>query len=376
MENLKTMPVVYAVGNNYQIFFVANVSMLAYVKIGDKVYYDHSNGVIRSNTNTHKIIVPMSVLDKAKKYTLCYKIMNQRKISNSDVGEEVEINFNFRPVENEVIRMYDLTDTHSKIDTPAQAASYNEFDVLVMVGDNPNSAQNIVDFDTIHLLAGKVTKGEIPVVFAKGNHDLMGVCAENFAEYTPTDNGKSYYTFRLGDMWGLVLDQGPDKHDDYETYCGTVCGDAFRQEETEFIENVIKNAKKEYKAKGVKKRAVFCHVAMTQKYSYPYDVDNDLMYYWAKLLREKIKPQMFFSGHDHATEVYYKGGKRDYKGQACPVIMASNPHTKLMNEEKIDKFTGGLIVVDNKTVTVTFNDNENNVTGVEKFNLKTGKKEG
>ena len=48
---------------------------------------------------------------------------------------------------------------------------------------------------------------------------------------------------------------------------------------------------------------------------------------------------------------------------------------KLMGaEENIDKFTGGYIVVDNKTVTVTYNDNENNILKEEKFSLKTGEK--
>lgn len=374
MENLKTYPVVYAVGKNYQIIFVAKCEMVAWVNINGKDYFDHSNGVIRSRKTTHIISVPMEELNRSKKYTICYMPVFTRRPFNSDVGEKAEITFNFRPVESETIRIYNLTDTHSKIDTPVQAASYNEFDLLIMAGDNPNSAQTIEEFDTVHELAGKVTKGEIPVVFARGNHDLMGACAENFSEYTPSENGKSYFTFRLGDMWGMVLDIGPDRQDNYDGYNNTMCGSFFREEETKFIENVIKNAKNEYKAKGVKKRIVVSHVAFTQKYSYPFDVDTDLMYYWSKLLREKIKPQIFFSGHDHATSVYYKGGKRDFKGQACPIVMASNPHMKLMKEENIDKFTGGLVVVDNKTVTVTYNDNENNIFDIEKFSLKTGEK--
>lgn len=374
MENLKVKPVVYAVGKNYQIIFVAKCDMVAWAKVNNKEYFDHSNGVIRSRKTTHIILVPMEELNKAKEYTICYIPVLERRPFNSTVSEKVEINFKFRPVESENIRIYNLTDTHSKIETPVKAALYNEFDLLIMAGDNPNSVQTIEEFDTVHELASKATNGEIPVVFARGNHDIMGACAENFNEYTPTENGKSYYTFRLGDMWGMVLDIGPDRQDNFDGYNNTMCGSFFRKEETKFIERVIKNAKNEYKAKGVKKKIVVCHVAFTQKYSYPFDVDTDLMYYWSKLLREKIKPHIFFSGHDHATAVYYKGGKRDFKGQACPIVMASNPHMKLMKEENIDKFTGGLVVVDNKTVTVKYNDNENNILKEEKFKLKTGEK--
>lgn len=374
MENLKTIPVVYAVGKNYQIIFVAECDMIAWVNIDGKDYFDHSNGVIRSRKTTHIIPVPMDELNSAKKYTICYKKVFKRLPFNSDVGETVELSFNFRPVENEKIRIYNLADTHSKVETPFKAATYEEIDMLIMGGDVPNSAQTIEEFSTVHLLAGKVTKGEIPVVFAKGNHDLMGACAENFAEYMPNENGNSYFTFRLGDMWGIVLDCGPDRYDAFEGYSGTMCGNFYRRQQTEFIENVIKNCKTEYKAKGVKKRIVVCHVPFTSKYSDPFDMDTELFFYWAKLLREKIKPQMFFSGHDHATAVYYVGGKRDYKGQACPIIMGSNPHLKLMKEENKDAFTGARITVDNKTVEIVYNDNENNITGTEKFDLKTGVK--
>ena len=373
MENLKTLPVVYAVGKNYQIIFVAECEMLAWVNVNGKDYFDHSNGVIRSKKSTHIIIVPMDELNAAKKYTLCYRKVNERKVNNSDVEQKVELEFNFRPIENETIRIYNLADTHAKIETPVKAATYSDFDLLIMGGDVPNSVQNIEEFATVHLLAGKATKGEVPVIFAKGNHDLMGICAENFSEYTPTDNGNSYFTFRLGDLWGLVLDCGPDKHDDFEGYQGTMCGNFFRRRQTEFIENVIKNSKNEYKAKGVKKRIVVCHVPFTAKYSYPYDMDTELFFYWTKLLREKIKPQIFFSGHDHKTEVYYVGGKNDYKGQPCPIIMGSNPHMEQMKEHK-DLFTGAKITVDNKVVEVIYNDSENNITGTERFLLKTGEK--
>ncbi|MBO5269618.1 MAG: serine/threonine protein phosphatase, partial [Clostridia bacterium] len=79
-----------------------------------------------------------------------------------------------------------------------------------------------------HRIAAGVTKGRIPVVFARGNHDTRGKYAERLANHTPTDNGRSYYSVRLGKLWMLVLDCGEDKNDDHAEYGHTMCCHAFR----------------------------------------------------------------------------------------------------------------------------------------------------
>jgi LacI family transcriptional regulator len=49
-----------------------------WVKVGDNVYYDDCNGILRSNTNMHKVELPMEVLDAAKEYTVVYRKMIER----------------------------------------------------------------------------------------------------------------------------------------------------------------------------------------------------------------------------------------------------------------------------------------------------------
>ena len=78
-EYMLTYPTVFAVGNNYNIFVPFDAEVIMWVKIGDKVYYDDCNGILRSNTNMYKVELPMSVLDEAREYTVVYKKMIERK---------------------------------------------------------------------------------------------------------------------------------------------------------------------------------------------------------------------------------------------------------------------------------------------------------
>ena len=72
-EYMLAYPTVFAVGNNYTIFVPFDAEVVLWVKVGEHVYYDDCNGILRSNTNMHKIELPMNVLDATGEYTIVYK---------------------------------------------------------------------------------------------------------------------------------------------------------------------------------------------------------------------------------------------------------------------------------------------------------------
>ena len=78
-EYMLVAPTVYAIGDKYNIFVPFSDEVIMWVKVGEHTYYDHCNGILRSNTNMHKVELPMSVLDEAKEYTVVYKKMIERK---------------------------------------------------------------------------------------------------------------------------------------------------------------------------------------------------------------------------------------------------------------------------------------------------------
>jgi len=315
-------PTVFAVKNEYQIMVPSVTPSLMWIKVGDKNYYDDSNGVLRSHTRVHCIKVPAKELDEKKSYTVCLREMIERGAYGSKTGEVEETVFEFKPLASDNFRVYHISDAHNMTAEPIRAAQkFGNIDLLVLNGDIPNDGGTIENFDNIYEISWEITKGMIPAVFSRGNHDMRGVFAEKLAEYTPTDNGKSYYTFRVGDLWGIVLDCGEDKPDNHEEYGNTVCCHDFRLRQIKFIKEVIENSRREYAAEGVKYRVVISHNPFTELLYPPFDIEREIYSEWAALLKEYVRPNVFLAGHFHRLTVNRCGSEQDMLGQPCDVVI-------------------------------------------------------
>ena len=326
-ECFATTPIVYAVGKDYQIMVPVTCETLMWVQVGKRKYYDDVNGILRSNCTTHRMTVPADILEYAGEYKVCYRIVHERKPYYSNVSEVYEFVSPFRPVTTETPRFFHISDAHNRVNEPVAAAkAFGEIDFLILNGDVPDHRGDIRNFTAIHKIAAEITNGEIPVVFSRGNHDMRGIYAENMAEHTPVENGRSYFTFRLGSIWGLVMDCGEDKPDDHIEYSHTICCEDFRQRQTEFIKQVIMRANKEYEAEGITHKIVISHDPFTE-YVLGRASQEDLNTYgeWAKLLREYVKPHAMICGHKHQMYVTEVGDEYDRLGQPCPVVVSCAP---------------------------------------------------
>lgn len=330
-ECFATTPIVYAVGKNYQILVPVACETLMWVKVGEKNFYDDVNGILRSNCTTHRMTVPMERLNAAGKYKICYRIVKERKPYYSEVSDVFEYESSFYPVKEDGARFFHIADAHNEVHKPVAAAkAFGEIDFLILNGDLPDHSGDIKNFTTIHRIAAEITNGEKPVVFSRGNHDMRGIYAENIAEHTPTDNGKSYYTFRLGSIWGMVLDCGEDKPDDHVEYGHTICCEDFRKRELKFIKKVIENSRKEYEAEGVKQKIIVTHDPFTEYLPHQTSKEDMITYKeWAKLLREYVKPDVMICGHVHQAYITNIGDELDKIGQPCPVVVGSAPGTRI-----------------------------------------------
>ena len=65
-EYFNHTPAVFAVDKYYQIMIPCKKFCLFFVKVGDKIYYDESNGIMCSRSKIHKVKVPADELDKAE----------------------------------------------------------------------------------------------------------------------------------------------------------------------------------------------------------------------------------------------------------------------------------------------------------------------
>lgn len=353
-------PTVYAVRDRYVITVPVTGETVMWVRVGEHEYFDDSNGILRSARNTHKMEVPAAELDREREYTVCFRRVRERKPYFSDVGDVETFTSDFRPVTGDVIHIYQLADAHNRVDGPVAAGSYfgDDLDLLILNGDIPNHSGDISYFSSIHRIASGITHGRIPVIFSRGNHDTRGIYAENIADYTPTDNGKSYFPVRVGNVWALVLDCAEDKPDGNAEYGHTICCHDFRMRESAFLEQLIKHPEDEYEADGVEHRLVIVHNPFTQTFGAPFDIEQDTFAHWAELLREYVHPELMICGHVHRCYLSEVGSGTDHKGQPCPVVVAS----RLDNNNR-EYFAGAAITLTPDNINIRFTDNLHTVFG-------------
>lgn len=355
-------PTVYIYEDTYHIMIPLEKPALCWIQVGDQTYCDHFAGVLRSDTLVHRCIVPRDLLDRVGGYRVYYRKIIDR-VPYYPQSEEPECCFfSFRPVPTGEARFYHLADMHSRmLESCIRVAAHWEgkLDGLILNGDIPNHCGEPERPGHILQLAGAITKGAIPVVFARGNHDTRGAYAEKLGDYIPHREGRTYYTFRLGDIWGLVLDCGEDKPDPNIEYGGTICFHAFRQAEDAFIRSVL--AKGEYRDPAIKHRVVVAHMPFSRVNKPPFDIELPLYREWCTLLREEIQPEFMLCGHLHRAAVYLPGGELDQLGQPCPILIGGKPAGKEPAPEE-PLYIGALCHFTPEGIHITFNDE----TGKEK----------
>lgn len=352
-ENLNAHPSVFAIDGRYQIVTPFACSAIVWVKVAGETYYDDANGILKSNNYVHKVEVPMAELDVAKEYTLCYRKMVDRTPYFPVSEDTVEITYTFKPVEGDKINIYHVSDAHNMEEAPINAAGYfgDDLDLFILNGDIPDHSGDIANFNSIYRICSGVTEGTLPIVFSKGNHDTRGIYGESFHEYTPTDNGKPYYTFRLGKLWGLVIDCGEDKDDSHEAYSYTTCFHNYRLKETKWLEDVIKRG--EYNAEGVEHRIVVSHVPFSYIQKPPFDIEQDIYRHWTDIVCNSINPDLLLYGHTHSCGIHEPGSDFDaYKLQSCPAVVGSQPN------RKEGTFTGCAITLSEEKPVIVFNKNQ------------------
>ncbi len=323
-------PTVCPVGRTYSIIVPTRYEMALSVLIDGEEYFNHSNGIVLTSCEIQKITVPAERLDRAKQYTLRVRKVVKREPYFTQTEEPVEITYSFRPIEKEEnIRIYQIADSHGFItETAGAAEKFGNLDLLILNGDIADSSENVESITTTYRIASEVTGGEIPCIISRGNHDLRGSAAEHLAEYMPDRYGKSYYSFRVGCIWGLLVDCGEDKNDCHEEYGHMVCCHTFRREETEYIRQVIADKQNEYEANGVKYRLILSHVPFAATFPEPFDIEQERFTEWCRLLKTEVKPQLMLCGHTHSQVISPVGGEMDHKGQPCTVLIGSEVHKR------------------------------------------------
>ncbi len=196
-----------------------------------------------------------------------------------------------------------VNDIHGKNDNlQAMLKDVNKenTDLVIFNGDMISSVQESQAIFTGFMdKAVQLFASEVPVFYARGNHESRGKDRTFFYDYFPTNNGKFYYTFSHGPVFFLVLDGGEDKPDSDIEYSGLSLFDQYRTEQSEWIREVINQPD----FKSAKFRVVIIHIPPTGS---TWHGTNDIAEKFLPLLND-ANIDIMFSGHTHNYKFIRKG---------------------------------------------------------------------
>ena len=127
---------------------------------------------------------------------------------------------------------------------------------------------------------------EIPAVFVRGNHEQLGAFACEYFDVMGHPTGKTWYSFRHGDAFFIVLDSGDDRADSPERVLFS--NSEMQQEERRFLEQTVLS--KPYRE--ARFRIVMVHMP-------PFAKRPGVLEMIRPLLEAEIAPDLMLCGHEH-----------------------------------------------------------------------------
>lgn len=219
-------PVVFDNGEDYSVVFTTSDIGTAYVEYeynGKNIrIFDENNGRKNGDSIIHTIHVPYEQLSGNT-----YKVFSTRVIDELSYGgrsgktiESESINFSDNLGKN--VNALTVSDWHTRNELAKKAvAQVGDYNAVLLVGDCAPGLMVPEDVEKYLIqFAADLSKGTMPVIFARGNHETRGKEACKLADYLGMD--KFYFTTKLGDYNFIVLDSGEDKNDDHPEYGGMV----------------------------------------------------------------------------------------------------------------------------------------------------------
>ena len=330
MSFLACNPTVFVIGDSYEILVYAEAPGLFSLRVGDELYYEENSGVLSSERLFVKIRVPQAALDAEGSYTVIYRKTILRRAYFSQFEDALTETFAFRPVPSEGdIHIYYTADVHYHFGTAERTLTYfgDELHLLIANGDL-GEVEKESDYLDVCRFLGNVTGGTIPVVMVRGNHDTRGHLSERFTDYFPADGKKTYFTFTLPALSGIVLDCGEDKWDNHEeyggghngelVYNGTNVFERYRREETKFL-----RALEIKKDRPILAISHICPSMTTKNKGDIFDIERETYAEWNRELA-RLGGDVMLTGHLHKTFVLERGDERATTENPYPVIVGSS----------------------------------------------------
>lgn len=230
-------------------------------------YFNSPLGKKRIGT-LHQITIPN--LERGKKYQ--YRIFSKEvlkqkgivtfygQVASSAVYRVKPLSFVLPKKDTKSITFSVVNDIHADSKRLEKLLKFidEKSEFLVLNGDMVSAMHNenqILD-GFLSTSAKAAAEKEIPIFFARGNHETRGEFSEEFLNYFPTTTGKPYYAFTAGSVFFIFLDGGEDKPDNDIEYFDTADFDKYRADQAKWLKNILESPE----CKAAKARVVITHI--------------------------------------------------------------------------------------------------------------------
>ena len=322
--------------------------------VNGKTYTDSVNGqkIIRP---LHKISVPSSELDRAGGYTIAVQSVILNTAYAPSKGVKISKTYSFRPVNSDDgLQIYNISDAHDVTSGPAKAGSYfgEKLDLLILNGDIISDVSSYYQISLIYKLAHKITKGGLPVIFTRGNHECNGPLAATLGEYVGCAERGFYYTVKTGEYNLVILDTNNDMSDGNPLISPIADFDRVRAEQSQWLKGLDLSGEN---------NIIISHIA------YPLSGYVSEKCHWHGWARELValtdnKVKLAVCGHSHVTK-YEQAGSDDNRLAHFPVVRGSIRSNRYADKAGVApyEFTGTAIEIDGKEINIKFTNAEKRV---------------
>ena len=205
------------------------------------------------------------------------------------------------------------------------ADAKGKYDFVVFNGDMTSSNDSISNPVVNYLAsASRLFASDTPLYIARGNHEYRGNAAIGWYDYLDTPTGKTYYTFKYGKFFFIVLDSGEDKCDSDVRNLDIMITEPYVKEEAEWLKKVV--ASDDFR--NSETRIVFSHIQPDKKSWHGNAMVAD---YFVPILN-KAGIDIMLCGHIHQFR-YYKPGTTNAK---FPVV-CNNMRERMDTDMDADK---------------------------------------
>ena len=138
-----------------------------------------------------------------------------------------------------------VNDIHGRAeDIPSllKIAGYETVDMVIFNGDMLSQLRNEESLFTGFMDASiNLFAKEIPMYYARGNHETRGPFATSFQQYFSPKEPHLYFLVRQGPVCFVILDTGEDKPDSDIEYSGITDYDNYRTEQANWLADAVKS---------------------------------------------------------------------------------------------------------------------------------------